>query len=81
MYKSGVTSDKGNYRPISICKILERHVHKHFYNFLMEYKLLHCDQSGFIESHSCKTVLLKIIDTWVHAINRGDLNGIVFMDL
>ena len=85
IFKSGDIQDKGNYRPISILpilsKIIERHVHKHLYNFLMEYKLLHSGQSGFRHSHSCETALLKIIDTWIDAMNRGDLNGVIFIDL
>ena len=44
IFKAGSNDNVNNYRPVSIlctsCKILERHVHKHVYQFLSEHNLI-----------------------------------------
>ena len=50
LFKSGDTSDVGNYRPISILpvvsKILEQPVCDQLYEYLNEHELMHSNQSG-----------------------------------
>ena len=74
-----------NYRPISVLpimyKLLERHVHNHLYMYLTEFKLLLDEQSGFRENRSCETVLLKMTDYFLSNIDRGNLCGMVLVDL
>ena len=74
-----------NYRPISILpamsKLLECHIHKHFYNFLQENDILSEAQSGFRKKFSCQTALSKLINNWVTSMNEGKLVGAVFLDL
>ena len=64
IYKGGQKSDPSNYRPISILptisKIFEKHVNKHLMGYLNKYKLIHENQSGFRQKHSCQTALSKI---------------------
>ena len=85
MYKSGDTNDVSNYRPISVLpvcsKILERHVYDHYYRYLMKYKLLLDQQSGFRKHHSCQTILLKLTDYLIANIDAGKLNGMILIDL
>ena len=73
-----------NYRPISILpaisKPLEKHISKHFLNYLDEHKLLHTLQSGFRPKHSCHTALTRLVDTWLANINNKKLSGVVFLD-
>ena len=83
IYKGGQKSDPSNYRPISILptisKIFEKHVNKHLMNYLNKYKLIHKNQSGFRQKHSCKKkkkkkkTLVKLIDQWMHCIDKGDI--------
>ena len=60
LFKSGNVSDINNYRPISVLncvsKIIEKHVHKHFYEYLNQNELLSSVQSGFRPQHSCQLV-------------------------
>ena len=85
IFKSGRREERGNYRPISILcilsKILERHVHIALYDFIMKFKLLHLAQSGFRTLHSCETALAYMTTKWAENMNKGDLSGIVLLDL
>jgi len=51
LHKAGTKDDVNNYRPISILpclsKLLEKHVHDSFLNYLNTYDLIHDNQSGF----------------------------------
>ena len=85
IHKSGALNEKENYRPISILniisKIYERHLHDTLYSYLSSQNLLHSEQSGFRRFHSCETALLKLVDTWTKAMDEGELNGVLFLDL
>ena len=85
IYKQGSKNDVDNYRPISvlpvISKILEKHVCNHFSSFLITHNLLHKCQSGFRANHSCETILVKITDEWLEAMDKGLFTGVVMIDL
>ena len=84
IYKTGDKAECGNYRPISvlcgISKVIERHVHDALYTYLTQHSLLFAAQSGFRPRHSCETALLRMIDLWAAAIDRGDINGVILLD-
>ena len=42
--------------------------------------LLHRTQSGFRSKHSCETALVHMIDSWLNAMDNGELVGIVLVD-
>lgn len=85
IHKKGPTSDKTNYRPISILPIisliLERHVNNHLKSYLEDNKFLYLRQSGFRSHHSCQTALVNLIDEWITAIDNNSYVGTVFLDL
>ena len=84
IHKGGDKTDPSNYRPISILptvsKIFERHVNQHLMGFLNKYKLIHENQSGFRQKHSCQTALVKLVDQWLSCIDKGDIVGTLFVD-
>ena len=84
LYKNGSHDDVNNYRPISILpilsKVLEKHVHDCLSNFLHEYNLLHKTQSGFRSQHSCETALIHMTDSWLNAMDNGNMVGVVLID-
>ena len=57
------------------------HFHVHLYSFLVRYNLLHLAQSGFRMFHSCETALAKMASRWAANMDRGDLTGLVLLDL
>ena len=83
--KSKELNDLQNYRPISIISIiakpLEKHIHKHMYQYLIDNNLFSNSQSGFRSKHSCHTALVKMCDEWLTAINRSNIVGTLFLDL
>ncbi len=77
--------DHGKFRPISILstlsKLLERHIHISFYNFLKTKNLLHLAQSRFRHLFSWETALSNILNKCTEAIDKGLLNGVILLDL
>ena len=45
--------------------------------YLNTHKLIHQNQSGFRQKHSCQTARVKLIDRW---IEKGDRIGTLFLD-
>ena len=84
IFKSGDSKNPSNYRPISILSILskplEKHIQKHLLHHINKYNLVHPNQSGFREKHSCHTALTQMIDKWLININNNNLTGVVFVD-
>ena len=47
---------------------------------LNDNRLLHPNQSGFRENHSCQTALTHLVEHWLHNINSNKFNGVLFVD-
>ena len=75
----------GNYRPISVsptvAKIFEITIYNQLYQYLNENGLLNSSQSGFRSLHSTLTACLETNDNSCDDIDRGLLNGVIFIDL
>ena len=73
IYKKGVKSDPGNYRPISVLsqvnKIFEKILHKRLYKYLTKFKILYEYQFGFREGHSTTQALVEITDRLKNAMD------------
>ena len=84
IYKSGDNKDPSNYRPISILSVLskplEKHINKHLLSYLKTNELIHPNQSGFREHHSCHTALTTLVDTFYKNINKNEFTGVLFVD-
>ena len=85
IFKNGSKSDLQNYWPISViptvAKIFEKIIYDQLYQYLNENGLLNSGQSGFRSLHSTLTTLLETNDSWCVNIDRGLLNGVIFIDL
>ena len=55
-------------------------MNKHMLKHLNYNRLLHPNQSGFRENHSCQTALTHLVDHWLHNINSNKFNGVLFVD-
>ena len=84
IYKSGDTVYPSKYRPISILsflsKPLEKHLYKSLYACLNNNSLIHENQSGFRQNHSCRTALIQLVANMLSNINLNGFTGILFVD-
>ena len=85
IFKSGDRECTNNYRPVSILpivsKIIERFIHQSLYKYLSDLKAISRSQSGFRALHSTTTAMIKIYDNLLESIQKGNLIGLVFVDL
>ena len=85
IYKTGERIDPNNYRPISvlstIARIYEKVMYEQFYDYLSRKNILDPRQSGFRSLHSTVTALLDLTNQWCFNIDRGLINGVLFLDL
>ena len=82
IFKTGSKTDLNNYRPISaVAKIFEKIVYDQLYNYLNVNYLLTSCQSGFRSLHSTLTALLETSNNWRVNVDKGLLNGVMFIDL
>ena len=74
-----------NYRPISLLSVLsnllEKHGHIYLNDYLEKRQLLHPFQSGFRRKYSCNTALVRLTNSWIKAVNKSEVSGVVFLDL
>ena len=79
LHKKGDVNDVKNYRPISVLsaasKIVERIVHKQFYDYLLKHSILSKAQFGFRPGHSTGAALASLTHPWHCAI---DIDPITF---
>ena len=75
LHKSGDSSNKSNFRPISLLpilsKILERHVANSLNSYLKSFTLISDVQSGIRRNHSC--ALIKLTQDFYDCLNRKEV--------
>ena len=83
--KSKDKTNPTNYRPVSLLsvlsKLLEKHVHIYLNDYLEKRQLLHPFQSGFRRKYSSNTALARLTNSWLTAMNKSEVSGVVFLDL
>jgi len=84
VFKKGVSSDPGNYRPISltstVCKVFESIVREDIIKHLTSNNLLSDSQHGFLPKRSCTTQLLAAMEYWTNKIQQGQLVDVLYFD-
>ena len=85
LHKNASKCDSDNYRPISILpvisKVFERIIYDQFYFYLCSNGLISKFQSGFRALHSTTTALLFATDNWLVNMDKGLINGVLYLDL
>ena len=82
-HKKDATTDKSNFRPVSllptISKVFERLMANQMLNFLDSFlsKFL----CGFRKGHSTQNALLNMLRRWQHHLSKGEKVGALLMDL
>ena len=82
-YKKGNSSDKGNYRPVSILpnlsKIFERHLCKQTSTFSEDIRSMY--QCGCRKGQIAQHCLLAQIDKWKQSVDHGKVFGTLLTDV
>ena len=85
LFKSGDLNNANNYRPISvlptIARVFKRLIFDQLYTYVNDNNFLYTYQSGFRPLHSTLTALLDITNEWCFNIDKGMVNGVLFLDL
>ena len=83
--KSADKTNPTNYSPLSLLsvlsKLLEKRVHIYLNDYLEKQQLLHPFQSGFRHKYSCNTALAHFTNSWLTAVNKSEVTGVLFLDL
>ena len=74
-----------NYRPVAILpifsKVLERSIFNQISKYLTENSLLHPNHHAYRPSHNTTSALIQMYDTWVGAVDDGELSGACLLDM
>ena len=62
-------------------KILERVVFKQVVEYVEGNGLLHPSHHGSRSRHSTSTAIIEMYDTWIDSIERGEMAGVMMIDL
>ena len=62
-------------------KFVEMHVYNRLNDYLEKRQLLHPFQSGFRRKYSCNTAVARLTNSWLTAMNKSEVSGVVFLDL
>ena len=85
VFKSGDSSEPGNYCPISILpvfsKILEKAIHKQLMDYLEIENLLCNQQYGFRRKRSTKMTTTLFCNQICQQMDSGQLTGVLYLDL
>ena len=74
-----------NYRPVALLpifsKILERVVFNQLVTYLDNNGLIHPNHHGSREGHSTASALIQMYDSWVEEVDKGNMVGVMMVDL
>ena len=85
LHKKDDLLDPKNYRPVAIVrilsKILERIVFNQLISYLNENNLLHPNHHAYRAEHNTSTALIQMYDSWLQAVEAGELAGVCLLDM
>ena len=74
-----------NYRPVAILCILSKVIERTIFIQIVEYmntnEFFHPNHHGFRAGHSTSTAMIQMYDTWVQAVDKGELTGVCMLDM
>ena len=84
IYKSGLASDPGNYRPIALTSIFSKLMERIISAQILEYCRKHCliseQQHGFLSKRSTTTNLLDCLNDWTCALMNRHSVAVAYID-
>ena len=85
LHKKNSTLKPENYRPVAILsplsKVLEKAIYEQIYGYFSRNNLFDPALHGYRGGRSTMTALLTMYDKWVKAASKGQISGVVLVDL
>ena len=85
LFKKDDPLEPKNYRPVAILCILSKIIERVIFNQIVEYMnnndYFHPNHHGFRAHHSTSTAMIQMYDTWVQAVDKGELAGVCMLDM
>ena len=83
LFKKADPFDKINYRPVSLLSYMSKVFEKIFFNQINKYiePFLSNLLTGFRKNHNTQHCLLKMLEKWKEALDKGNFVDAIFMDL
>ena len=85
VHKGDVTTDLGNYRPISLLSVFDKQLEKVMLNRLLQFlnknDILYKYQFGFRKNHATLSALTKVIDHICKSLDEGNYVFGIYIDL
>ena len=85
LHKKKSPLKRENYRPVAILsplsKVLEKLVYEQIYSYFERNKLFHPALHGYRRGRSTMTALLSMYEKWIMAASKGQVSGVVLVDL
>ena len=85
LLKKGDPLEAKNYRPVAILcilsKVIERVVFLQIVDYMNSNGLFHPNHHGFRAGHSTCTAMIQMYDSWVQAVDKGELAGVCMLDM
>ena len=70
----------GNYRPVALLSILSKVLEK-VGEYMESNNLMHPSHHGSLANQSTCTAVIEMYDAWAECVERGDLAGVMMLDL
>ena len=84
IFKKGIKSSPGNYRPVSltsvVCKVFEGFIRDKLYDHMIKNKILSNVQHGFVKGRSCITQLLSTLHEWFQYLDQDIPVDAIYLD-
>ena len=85
LHKKNDPLEAKNYRPVAILcilsKVIERAVFLQIVNYMNTNEYFHPNHHGFRAHHSTSTAMIQMYDSWVQAVDKGNLTGVCMLDM
>ena len=85
LHKKDDPLEAKNYRPVAILciisKVIERAVFIQVVEYMNTNELFHPNHHGFRAHHSTSTAMIQMYDSWVQAVDKGELAGVCMLDM
>ena len=85
LHKKKSALKRENYRPVAILsplsKVLEKIIYEQINQYFENNGLFHPSLHGYRKSRSTMTALISMYDKWVVAASKGQISGVILVDL